>query len=380
MAVSHDKLINHISCGLYHSIIYESTNNQLYVFGSNTYGQLGLGHNHNINKPTLLSVKSNNNQVNQICCGWHHSIIYKSNGELYVFGRNDLGQLGLGHNRNVNIPTLLMTDPKNHIILISCGADHSMLYKSNGELHVFGYNHYGQLGLGHNNNTAVPQLLMIDKSINQICCGENHSIIHKSNGELYVFGKNCWGQLGLRHNYDKNAPTLLMTDQSIQQISCGADHSIICKSNGEVYGFGYNNYGQLGLGHYQNKNVPTLTIANDHTNPINQISCGDNHTIILKCNGEIYGFGENTYGQLGLNIDANKVNKPTLLAENVRTIFGTRSVTEWKPENHFRCMDLFKQKILAFLLCHKRSYSNTSLRVPKFVLYEIIKNIYKIEY
>ena len=40
-----------------------------------------------------------------------HTIIYKDNGDVLIFGYNDHGQLGLGHNKNINVPTLLMNNP-----------------------------------------------------------------------------------------------------------------------------------------------------------------------------------------------------------------------------------------------------------------------------
>jgi len=138
-----------------------SFDNSVYVFGHNKYGQLGLGHNNDIYKPTLLMQDS---KIKSICCGHKHSMILKENGELFVFGDNDCGQLGLGHNNHINKPTLLMQDPT--IKSICCGNSHSMILKENGELFVFGYNYYGQLGLRHANAINKPTLLMTNKSIN----------------------------------------------------------------------------------------------------------------------------------------------------------------------------------------------------------------------
>ena len=78
----------------------------------------------------------------------------------------------------------------------SIGGYHTIIYTKNGEVYVFGYNNYGQLGLGNIKNQNMPQLLMTDKEIRQIACGQEHSIILKKNGELFVFGSNKYGQLG----------------------------------------------------------------------------------------------------------------------------------------------------------------------------------------
>ena len=107
----------------------------------------------------------------------------KDNGDVLVFGDNDCGQLGFPYkedyygNSNIKIPTLLMNDRT--IRNIVCGGYHTIIYKDNGDVLVFGHNKYGQLGLGHNNNIYIPTLLINDKSIKNIVCGEYHTIIYK---------------------------------------------------------------------------------------------------------------------------------------------------------------------------------------------------------
>ncbi len=70
--------------------------------GDNSYGQLGLGHNYSVNVPTKLNFKAN-----EIVCGGYHTIAITDDG-LYVWGHNFSGQLGLGHNLYLNVPTKLI--------------------------------------------------------------------------------------------------------------------------------------------------------------------------------------------------------------------------------------------------------------------------------
>ena len=86
--------------------------------------------------------------------------------------------------------------------------NHNFIYNGN-ELFTFGDNVLGQLGLGDNENKNKPTLLMQDKTIRQIICGEVHSFILKNNGKLLVFGNNIHGELGLGDNVSRNIPTLL---------------------------------------------------------------------------------------------------------------------------------------------------------------------------
>ena len=87
---------------------------------------------------------------------------------------------------------------------------HTLIYDGY-ELYGFGDNYFGQLGLGDNINRNVPTLMMTDKSIRKIVCGCYHTLILKESGELFVFGNNEFGQLELSDNVSRNVPTLMMT-------------------------------------------------------------------------------------------------------------------------------------------------------------------------
>ena len=125
-------------------------------------------------------------EIQNIISGGYHSFILTKSGELFSFGFNDNGQLGLGDNDNKNVPTLLMktwddvvpslnpplgTDRRQdrvktkRIHQIICGAFHTFILRNNGELFAFGFNLYGQLGLGDTDNINTPTLLMIDENI-----------------------------------------------------------------------------------------------------------------------------------------------------------------------------------------------------------------------
>ena len=93
--------------------------------------------------------------------------------------------------------------------------NHNFILRESGELFVFGHNTDGQLGLDDNENRYVPTLLMQDQSIRQVVCGENHSFIFKETGELFAFGNNQYGQLGLYDNINRDMPTLVMKDKTI---------------------------------------------------------------------------------------------------------------------------------------------------------------------
>ncbi|XP_032681447.1 E3 ubiquitin-protein ligase MYCBP2 isoform X16 [Odontomachus brunneus] len=94
------------------------------------------------------------------------------------------------------------------------------------------------------------------------------------------------------------ARVLVPSESPVIQVSCGLHHTVLLLQNGEVYTFGSNIYGQLGVGdlvaHSGPVQVKLPTIAT-------QIVAGSNHTVILTSKGEVYTFGAYQKGQLGMN-------------------------------------------------------------------------------
>ena len=192
-------------------------------------------------------------------------------------------------------------------------------------VYTFGDNEYGKLGLGDNTDRNTPTEITDLNATNIIAvsCGRYHTAIVKSDGTVYTFGWNYYGALGLGTNgysTSKSTPTLI-TDPNITDViavSCGGNHTAILKSDGTVYTCGKNVSGELGLGHsgYSNDiNTPTEIYGN-HTDVI-AISCGRSHTAILKSDGSVYTFGGNSSGQLGLGDSGWSTNRntPTLITD-----------------------------------------------------------------
>ena len=90
-------------------------------------------------------------------CGFHHTITLSDDGTIHSFGRNYAGQLGLGHNKDVSLPTPIPNLPK--INLISCGMYFTVCVDDEGFIWSFGANNYGQLGTGNTTKFNVPQKL-----------------------------------------------------------------------------------------------------------------------------------------------------------------------------------------------------------------------------
>jgi alpha-tubulin suppressor-like RCC1 family protein len=86
-------------------------------------------------------------------------------------------------------------------------------------------------------------------------------------------------------------------NEKIVMISCGERHSLALTGNGRVFGWGDFTFRQLGVDFYWHSREPIIIELNDLK--IQKISCGRNHSLLLSCDGDIYAFGWNTCGEVG---------------------------------------------------------------------------------
>jgi len=291
----------------YHSLVLLN-DGTVKGFGMNTQGQLGLGNTTTpITTPTLIPNLSN---AKQISCGGNHSLILLNDGTVKVFGYNGNGQLGLGNTTQQNSPTLIPS--LSNVKQVVCGDSHSLVLLNDGTVKGFGYNINGQLGLG-NVTTPItsPTLIPSLTNVKQISCGSSHSLVLLNNGTVKSFGYNAQGQLGLGNvTTPYMSPTLIPNITNVNQISCGNAHSLVLLNDGTVKGFGRNDYGQLGLGNTANSTIPTLI---PNLSNVKQIAGGVYYSLVLLNDGTVKAFGYNSDGELGLGNTTISYTTPTLI-------------------------------------------------------------------
>ena len=115
----------------------------MWSFGSNRFGQIGIG-DKNISYAPAVKIKKKIPPIQSISCGANHTLSLTNDGTLYSFGRNDFGQLCLGHKKNRSAP---VQTSFLDVIKINAGGYHSLFQTNNGEIFACGSNSFGQLGL-----------------------------------------------------------------------------------------------------------------------------------------------------------------------------------------------------------------------------------------
>ena len=241
-----------ISCNLNHCFVL--TLEGLFAWGENKHGELGLGDFDDRNTPTKIDF-FDDKDVLKIFSGIS-TFVTTSQG-VYSWGENKYGQLGLGDNQTYNTPQKVKFFEGKTTHDIKFGLRHCLALTSEG-LYSWGENKAGQLGLGHHKTQKIPRKVICfdGQRISQVHCNASHCFALTSKG-LYSWGGNAYGQLGLGHQENQNLPQLIshLEQKEILQINCSFRHCMISTCEG-VYAWGNNRYGQLGLGHQEDVDVP----------------------------------------------------------------------------------------------------------------------------
>ncbi|XP_068921786.1 X-linked retinitis pigmentosa GTPase regulator isoform X5 [Petaurus breviceps papuanus] len=276
----------YLSCGDEHTAIITG-NNKLYMFGSNNWGQLGLGSKTTINKPTCVKALKPE-KVKFAACGRNHTLVYTEEGNVYAAGGNSEGQLGLGDTEERTTFHLVSFFTSQYKIKqLSAGSNTSAALTAEGELYTFGEPENGKLGLSPEQlkNHRIPQLVLgIPGKVNQVACGGGHTVA-LTEEEVYTFGLGQFGQLGLgTFIFETSEPKVIkhLQNQKIHYVACGENHTALISDTGHMYTFGDGRHGKLGLGqeNFTNQFVPTLC-SNFLKFVVRLVACGGCHMLVF---------------------------------------------------------------------------------------------------
>ncbi|KAK8563796.1 hypothetical protein V6N13_005971 [Hibiscus sabdariffa] len=170
--------VKEIACGGRHSAVITDAG-AVFTFGWGLYGQCGQGSTTDLLRPTCVSSLSGI-QVVGVAAGLWHTVCIAGDGQVYTFGGNQFGQLGTGAEQAETSPKLLdaaILEGK-HVKKVSCGARHSTILTDDGQVLSWGWNKYGQLGLGDTIDRSIPALVPIDGCLPiNIACGWWHTLM-----------------------------------------------------------------------------------------------------------------------------------------------------------------------------------------------------------
>lgn len=227
----------------------------LYTFGRNNVGQLGIGPAVDASKSAPTKIVTTATPA-ALAFNQNSSLFVDATGGVWVWGENTNGELGLGDSgveTRRNTPTA--NPAVTGAVYAALGYRHTLVLGADGVVRAWGANDLGQVGVvgtaaGDDIQTAPVVVAGLPADIVKVVAGSSHSIALTASGDVFVWGRNTYGNLGGgavdtdRHPTPAKVPGL--TD--VVDVANGRDHVLAVKADGSVVSWGLGASGQLGYG------------------------------------------------------------------------------------------------------------------------------------
>jgi alpha-tubulin suppressor-like RCC1 family protein len=223
---------------------------------------------------------------------------------FWSWGYNGYGQLGDGTTANIAFPKHVFETDGIYFKSVAAGAHYSLAVTEDGRVFAWGYNTYGQLGDGTTTDKHSPTLVVVGlegSKVKSVSAGGyyGHSLAVTEDGEVFAWGYNGYGQLGDGTTTNNDSPVQILDFKSLKlriiAVAAGENHSMALTSDGQVWVWGINNYNQLGDGTTTNYQRPVVVRGLEE---VMAIAAGRNHCLALLNNGKVFGWGNNSTNQI----------------------------------------------------------------------------------
>jgi alpha-tubulin suppressor-like RCC1 family protein len=310
--------------------------NRLWAWGLNGDGELGDGTCEDRPSPVpsdgpACGQPSLSNVV-AVAGGFEYSVAVDANGTVWSCGNNGSGRLGYVGDESVGDITPAPVTGVSNVVSVAAGNDHTLALRDDGVVFAWGSDTFGEafiggvLGAGYDlpsgaTNSPIQSLIPTGTNIVAIAAGDSFNLALDTAGRVWGWGDNYSGQIGVEvpigagggDDYGTNTPVLVSGISNVIAIAAGEAHSIALTADKRVWTWGDNLDGELGRsdtnGGYDPLPAPVPGLSN-----VVAIAGGDEFTLAVKSNGQVFAFGNNSNGQLGMNTGGSSVSTPTLVS------------------------------------------------------------------
>lgn len=316
----------------------------LAAWGKNDYGQ--LGDNTFRYRSTPKSVPQlgvlQDKTIVQVTRGYSHNLALCSDGTVAAWGDNNYGQLGNSSDVMTRVPVAVNVQAGTSalagktVVSVAAGLNYSLALCNDGTVAAWGHNHTNQLGGGTLASRAlVPFAVnrssgysaLAGKKVVALAAGSYHVLALCSDGTVVAWGAGSSGQIGDGYSFNRSTPvavkvtagTSALAGKSVIAVAAGTVHSLALCSDGTLAAWGDNDFGQLGINSLGDTYAPVAVNVAPGTSALAGkavvgIAAGGFHSLALCSDGTVAGWGQNNAGQLG---DNSLIDRQAPVAVNV---------------------------------------------------------------
>ncbi|OQR93330.1 hypothetical protein ACHHYP_02654 [Achlya hypogyna] len=301
----------------------ETQSSVVLCWGWGGNGQLGTNDRESRIKPHVVQSLLDRTTIKQLACGSRFTVAVSIHGAVFAWGKNDYGQLGIGHSLHTQLEPRVVDGLHDVAIArVATRGSHVVAVSEEGGVYTWGRGDDGQLGHNTKASLHVPTRVASLQHVVAVACGRAHSVAVDLKGTLYSWGSGEDGALGIPDAECSLVPLAIPHSASFAAIECGSRHTLALTTDARVFAWGWGLYGQLGLGHTDTVRQPT-EIPSFIGKRVEQICCGFRHCFAVVPHGvdgysptvDVYGWGWNQYGQLG---ELEKDGTPDVVLRPVR--------------------------------------------------------------
>ena len=231
-----------------------------------------------------------------VAVGAYHSLALKRlGGTVTGWGMNGNGQTGypsLTNKISEPVPVAGLAG----VTSVGAGEFHSLAVNADTTVSAWGWNEAGQLGDGTKTSRAVPAPVKGLAGVTDVDGGQHHSLALRTDGIVMAWGRNDSGELGDGTTGDSEFSRLLPVAvkdlTGVTAVAAGQDHSMALKSNGNVWAWGRNTEGQVGG--TNDKELVPVEVAG--LTGVTAIEGGQRHSMALKSDGTVWAWGSAILG------------------------------------------------------------------------------------
>ena len=290
------------------------TDGALFAWGGNAFGELGLSDIAHRSSPVQIGTTS----WSAISANFIKSYAIRTDGALFAWGRNEFGQLGSNDQVTRSSPVQIGTSSWTRI---SAGVSHTAAIRQGGTLFTWGIDHWGELGLNTSGDKDSP-VQIGSQSWKTVASAFSYTLAIRSDGTLWAWGSNQTGRLGLNS---------LSTGFYTSPVQVGTSSwtavatvnlcSLAIRTDGALFTWGDNTYGQLGLNDLVHRSSPVQVGTSSWT----AISAGFSVVAAIRSDGALFTWGEDSSGSLGNNLNGSRRSSPVQIGTSSWIAVAARS-------------------------------------------------------